>query len=141
MFKFIHFFILSIAFTFNLFSQETNLFEQYKDSATYKIVIKTQNFNGTEDIAADNLTIKYKDDETKVYYIRYGDMLISSVTIPYSIIERFIEFEKHVHELKSKQKTSVSILFDDGITQVVIPIDILNEELVNSLMIELREED
>ncbi len=127
------FFILSTS----SFSQEfQGIIEQYKDSSTYKIVIKTQNYNGTEDIVLDNLTIKFKEGETKVYYIRYGDMLISSVTIPYSVLERFVEFEKQVNALAcEKDGCTVSILFNDGITKKVIPIDLLNEELVSSLMI------
>ena len=123
------------------FSQESpEMFAQYQDSSVYRIVIKTQNFNGTENIALDNFTIKFKNGETKVYYIRYGDMLISSLTIPYSMLDRFIEFEKQVRSVKCKVSDCVdSILFDDGKEKIEIPIDILYEELVSSLMIELEQ--
>ena len=137
-------FILSSFFlfvTFLSFSQKSDdLFVQYKDSSSYRIVIKTQNFNGTEDIALDNFTIKFKNGQTKVYYIRYGDMLISSLTIPYSMLDRFEEFEKQVRDVECKSDDCKdSILFDDGIRKIVIPIDVLNEELVSSLMIELEQ--
>ncbi len=141
--KIIFIFIALLSVAHLSFSQESEgVFSRYKDSSSYKIVIKTRNFNGTEDVALDNLTIKYKNGETKVYYIRYGDMLISSVTIPYSIIERFIEFEQQVKNLECKiESCTDSILIDSGSHKIIIPIDVLNEELVGSLMIELRQED
>ena len=74
---------ISLLFT-GLSQDSSEVFSKYTDVDEYKIVMKTQNFNGTEDIALDNFTIKMKGGEMKIYYIRYGDMLISSLTIPYS---------------------------------------------------------
>tara|TARA_R110002072_G_scaffold172042_4_gene325873 strand:- start:30554 stop:30985 length:432 start_codon:yes stop_codon:yes gene_type:complete len=140
-----HSFLLLILFFFTSvsYSQDTtDIFSQFTDNTDFKVVIKTQNFNGTEDIALDNFTIKKRGAETKIYYIRYGDMLISSLTVPYSILDRFIKFEKHVRSVACKSKDCKdSILFDDGKRQVVIPIDILYEELVGSLMLELEQKD
>ncbi|MBL1281439.1 MAG: hypothetical protein COA33_014270 [Fluviicola sp.] len=132
--------ILSFALVFVASSQDTTLiFSTFNDDSDYKVVMKTQNFNGSEDIALDNLTIKKKGDETKVYYIRYGDMLISSLTIPYSIIERFIKFEKHVRSVECKTNDCKdSVLFIYGEKRIVIPIDILYEELLSNLMLELE---
>ncbi|HIP32137.1 MAG TPA: hypothetical protein EYG86_05195 [Crocinitomicaceae bacterium] len=133
---------LSFSLSATTKAQSSSLFTQYQDSSVYRIVMKTQNFNGTENIALDNFTIKFKNGETKVYYIRYGDMLISSLTIPYSMLDRFIEFEKQVRSVKCTDSDCVdSILFDDGNEKFEIPIDILYEELVSSLMIELEQTD
>jgi len=128
---------------FHSFSQGsvTEIFKNHENSARYKIVMKTQNFNGTEDIALDNFTIKFNDGETKIYYIRYGDMLISSLTIPYSMLDRFKEFEKQARSVECSENCPDSILIDDGTNNVVIPIDILNEELISNLMLELEQKE
>ncbi|MFT5859978.1 MAG: hypothetical protein ACI865_002085, partial [Flavobacteriaceae bacterium] len=50
--------------------------------------MKTQEKINDQYIALDVFTIKAYLDSTKVYYVRYGDMLISSLTMQYSIIDR-----------------------------------------------------
>ena len=142
MFKFLLFITFSLSIHSSVFSQEnTEIFSNYTDVEEYKIVMKTQNFNGTEDIALDNLTIKMKDGEMKIYYIRYGDMLISSLTIPYSILERFIAFEKQIRSVRCESEDCKdSILIDDGTNKIQIPIDILHEELISTLMLELEQQ-
>ena len=114
----------------------------YKDSSTYKLVIKTMNYNGEKDIAQDNLTFKFKNGETKVYYIRYGDMLISSLTIPYSIYDRLVQFEDTVNSVHcEKESCTDSILIEIGDNSFSVSIDVLDEELVSNLMLELESDE
>jgi hypothetical protein len=44
-------------------------------------------FNGDRDIAMDNMTIKWNGEQTRVFYTKYGDMMLSNVTIPFGIID------------------------------------------------------
>ena len=66
-------------------------------------------------------------------------MLISSLEIPYSIMDILIKFEDRVYSVEcKKEECEDSILFDDGLTQKTISIDILHEELLSNLMLELE---
>ena len=116
-----------------------HIISSYIDSTEFKIVMRTEKENDSRYVALDNMTIKVKGDTTLVYYIRYGDMMISSLTIPFPIIESLVVFEDKVHSLACTSSDCVeTLLFDDGINQIRIPIDILNEELLSNLMLELE---
>ena len=142
----IRIFLLFIAFLFCFHTangQGSNkIIPIYKDSSTYKLVIKTMNYTGERDVAQDNLTFKFKNGETKVYYIRYGDMLISSLTIPYSIYDRLVQFEDTVNSVDCKKKSCTdSILIEIGDNSYSVSIDVLDEELVSNLMLELESDE
>lgn len=111
----------------------------YKDSTHFKLVIKTEESNGDRNIALDNLTARVKGDTTVVYYTHYGDMLISSLTIPYNVVDKMIEFESQVIERACKTENCThSIVFKVGDKELRIPIDDLDQELVSSFMLKLE---
>lgn len=112
----------------------------YQDSTSYKIVIRTEKLIDDRHEALDNMTVKVSPEETKVYYIRYDDGMISSLTFPWSITDLFTEFEQNVHNQKCESTNCIeSIRFEIGDKAARIPIDVLNEELLSTFMLKLEE--
>ena len=97
-------------------------------------------FNGDRNIAMDNMTIKRNGEQTRVFYTKYGDMMISNVTIPYGIIDQLKKFESEVRALDSQEeKSKYTILFLSGDRELVILIDVLHVESLSSFMLSLEE--
>ncbi len=133
------YFLLTLTSTFS-FSQSERLFPSYLDSTEYRIILKTQEKNGNEFVTLDVFTIKSYKDSTKVYYVRYGDMLISSLMMEYSILDEMIAFEQTLSELACTEKTNCPnrILIEGASKSYSVPIDLLNEELLSNLMLKLE---
>ena len=97
-------------------------------------------FNGDRNIAMDNMTIKRNGEQTRVFYTKYGDMMISNVTIPYGIIDQLKKFESEVRALDSQEeKSKYTILFLSGDRELVIPIDVLHVDSLSSFMLSPEE--
>jgi hypothetical protein len=95
-------FLLTFASAFS-FPQSELLFPNYIDSIEYRIILKTQEKIDNEFVTLDVFTIKSYKDSTKVYYIRYGDMLISSLMMEYSILDDMITFEQKLNEFACEE--------------------------------------
>jgi hypothetical protein len=133
--------LLTLMSPLSSFSQDTtNILSSYSDSIEYRIIMKTQEKINDQYIALDVFTIKAYLDSTKVYYVRYGDMLISSLTMQYSIIDRIIEFEQKVNSLACIEEDHCTnrILIEGTSNAYTVPIDVLHEELLSNLMLELE---
>ena len=97
-------------------------------------------FNVDRDIAMDNMTIKWKGEQTRVFYTKCGDMMISNVTIPFGIIDQLKKFESEVRALDNQEgKSKYMILFLSGDRELVIPIDVLHVESLSNFMLSPEE--
>ena len=122
------------------FSQESNsIFDKYEDSASYKIVFRVEKHDGDRYIALDNLTIKAKGNDTKVYYMRYGDGLVSSLMIPELILEDIKAFEQKIYDNQCGDNCELNVLIEVGVKKVRVPIDLLQEEIVTNFMLFLEQ--
>lgn len=85
------YFVLVTLLSFSGFSQTEELNNSstpiLADSSEYRLVIKTMEFKGDRDIAMDNMTIKWNGEQKRVFYTKYGDTMMSNVTIPFGIID------------------------------------------------------
>ncbi|MFT5777228.1 MAG: hypothetical protein ACI837_000159 [Crocinitomicaceae bacterium] len=119
---------------------ESAFIGNYSDSTNFRIIIKTQNKVEGDFITLDVFTIKGYEDSTKVYYIRYGDMLISSLMMEYSILDKLVAFEEKANSLACIEEAQCinQILIEGASNSYTIPMDILNEELLSNLMLELE---
>ncbi len=112
----------------------------YADSTVYKVVIRTEEKVDDRFVALDNMTARVTEDTAKVYYMNYGDGLVSSIMIPYSVYDDFLKFEqKVISKACEKPECSYSVLFEVGDQQLRVPIDILYVESLSSFMLELEE--
>ncbi len=122
------------------FSQEkTSIFENYEDSTSYKIVFRVEKNDGDRYIALDNLTIRAKGNDTKVYYMRYGDGLVSSLMIPELILQDIKDFEQKIYDNKCGENCELSVLIEFGVKKIRIPIDLLQEEIATNFMLFLEQ--
>jgi len=122
------------------FSQETNsVFENYEDSTSYKIVFRVEKHDGDRYIALDNLTIRAKGNDTKVYYMRYGDGLVSSLMIPELILQDIKNFEQKIYDNQCDENCELNVLIEFGVKKIRIPIDLLQEEIVTNFMLFLEQ--
>lgn len=122
------------------FSQETNsVFENYEDSTSYKIVFRVEKHDGDRYIALDNLTIRAKGNDTKVYYMRYGDGLVSSLMIPELILQDIKDFERKIYDNQCDENCELNVLIEFGVKKIRIPIDLLQEEIVTNFMLFLEQ--
>lgn len=97
-------------------------------------------FNGDRDIAMDNMTIKWNGEQTHVFYTKYGDMMLSNVTIPFGIIDQLRKYESEVRTLDNQEeKSKYTILFLSGDRELIIPIDVIHVESLSSFMLSLKE--
>ena len=122
-----------------LFGQDSLLIDAFENVETYKLVIRTENKVDDHFIALDNLTAKISNDTARVYYMNYGDGLVSSLTIPFSIFDDLKEFEQKVSEYGCNEDPCTHfILFEIDDKTMRYPIDILHSESVSSLMLALE---
>lgn len=132
---------LAIALYFSSFSQADtiDLISHFENDQVVKIVIRTEEKLDDRFVALDNMTIKISGDTSKVYYMNYGDGLVSSVMIPFPVFERFVNFEKKIqgYACKSEPCTN-SVLIEIDQQNVRYPIDILYLEALSSFMLELE---
>ena len=132
-------FIISIS-TLSIGQEQDLLLSNFKDSTQFKAVIRTEKKIDDRYEALDNMTIKVSPEETKVYYIRYDDGMISSLTFPWSINELLVAFEQDVYSVRCTSNECVeSVSFEIGENLVRIPIDVLNEEMLSTFMLKLEE--
>lgn len=117
----------------------TSVFENYEDSSSYKIVFRVEKHDGDRNIALDNLTIKAKGNDTKVYYMRYGDGLVSSLIIPELILEDIKDFEQKIYDNKCGDNCELNVLIETGGKKIRVPIDLLQEEIVTNFMLFLEQ--
>lgn len=117
----------------------TSVFKNYEDSSSYKIVFRVEKHDGDRYIALDNLTIKAKGNDTKVYYMRYGDGLVSSLIIPEFILEDIKDFEQKIYDNKCGDNCELNVLIETGEKKIRIPIDLLQEEIVTNFMLFLEQ--
>lgn len=119
---------------------DTSIVHYFKDSTSYKVVIRTESLVNNEYIALDNLTARVKGDTTNVYYMNYGDGMVSQMMIPYPTYEDFLAFEQRVNSFRtSDSKTTYSVKIEIGNKHLRIPIDILHLEELSSFMLKLEE--
>ena len=132
--------LLFVGMTQLSFSQDnTSLFENYEDSSSYKIVFRVEKHDGDRYIALDNLTIKAKGTDTKVYYMRYGDGLVSSLMIPELILEDIKAFEQKIYDNQCGDNCELNVLIEIGAKKIRVPIDLLHEEIVTNFMLFLEQ--
>lgn len=121
------------------FGQYESIIAPYADSSAYKFVLRTEEKLDDRFVALDNMTIKANGDTCKVYYMHYGDGLVSSVMIPFSVFSNFAAFEKKViNSACEKPECTYSILIEAGEDSLRVPIDILYLEMLSSFMLELE---
>lgn len=132
--------LLSLMLSFSTSAQEdTSIILPHENDKVVKIVIRTEEKLEDRFIALDNMTIKINGDTTKVYYMNYGDGLVSSVMIPFPVFERFVNFETKIQGYACKSDPCAnSILIEIGEKTRRYPIDILYLESVSSFMLELE---
>ncbi len=125
---------------FSIAQESAQLLPRYKDSTQFKVVIRTEKKIDDRHEALDNMTIKVGPEETKVYYIRYDDGMISSLTFPWSINELLIKFEEDVLAARCTSNECIeSIRLEIGEETIRVPIDVLNEEMLSTFMLKLEE--
>lgn len=110
-----------------------------QDSTHFKVVLRTEEDTGVRNVALDNMTARFKEDTTVIYYTHYGDMLISSLTIPYNIIDRYIELEEELISRACSEDCTYSIVIKVGNKESRIPIDVLDVEKISTFMLKLEE--
>lgn len=132
--------LLSILSLSTSYAQDSILFmSEFENSSIYKLVIRTEETINNEFIAVDNLTVKVQNDSTRVYFMSYSDGMVSSLMIPYSVFDNFLEFEKTIQSNQCKSgECPNSILFESGEKKKRYPIDILFVESLSSFMLELE---
>ena len=127
--------------TIHCFGQtKSSIIETYKDSALYKLVIRTEYLVDDNYVALDNFTARVTEDTVKIYYMRYGDGMVSSLMIPFSVFDKFIEFEQKIIEADNfKLDSPYSVKFEIGSLELRVPIDILIVDNLTNFMFSLEE--
>ncbi len=117
-------------------SQEyTQLMKSCADSTDFKIVFRTEENSGIRDVTLDNMTVLVKGDTTHLYYMRYGDGLVSKLMIPYNITDLLIDLEKEIISKACPEACEYSVRIDLGDKSERIPIDVLSVELISTFML------
>ena len=133
--------VLTLFVSLLTFAQENDhpIIAPHSQDEVVRIVIRTEEKVNDQFIAIDNLTIKVSGDTSKVYYMNYGDGIVSSMMIPFPVFKKYIAFEEAVsgYECLSKD-CKYSILIEIGEERRRYVIDILHLEAVSSLMLELE---
>lgn len=131
------FFILILCTRFTFAQDLEPRLSQYDDSTHYKLVFRTEQYNGDRFIQLDNLTARVNGDTTKLFYTRYGDMMISSLMIPYNIFEKFLTLEASIFSGKCPEANDCeySLLITTGTYEQRIPIDEFHTELLSTFML------
>jgi hypothetical protein len=133
-------FLLHCFCAFNTSAQYQPILPLFKDSSTYKLVIRTEEHINDRYESRDNFTVRLNGDTSVVFYNDYGDGLISRVMIPYSIFDVLTRFEDLIiSRACEKPDCNYSILFEVGDFRLRVPVDILDAEQVSSLMLELEQ--
>lgn len=117
---------------------QKNIIENYKDSSTYRIVLRTEKNSGDRQVVQDNLTFKVKNDTTTIYYMNYIDGTVASLMIPYLVLDRFIEFEESLPGLVcSTDNCQYSIVVADDQEEKRIYIKASSMYIMEELMNEM----
>lgn len=118
-------------------SQEfTRLMKSCADSSEFKIVFRTEEDTGVREVTVDNMTVLVKGDTTHLYYMRYGDGLVSKLMIPYNITDQLIDLENEIISKSCKiEGCEYSVRIDLGEKSERIPIDVLSVELISTFML------
>ena len=112
------------------------LMAEYSDSTNFKIVFRTEEDNGDRMVALDNLTILVNGDTTDLYYLRYGDGMVSQLMIPWSIMEELIELENQfISKACAEEKCDYSIRIEVNGRSERIPIDVLQSDMLAEFML------
>jgi len=130
---------LLFALSFCTMGQSEDIIAPHAGEKEVKIVVRTEEKLEDRYIAIDNLTIKVFGDSSKVYYMNYGDGMVSSMMIPFPVYDKYIAFEESLKEYHCLSETcKYSVLVEVGETSKRYIIDILHMEAVSSLMLELE---
>ena len=112
------------------------LMEACSDSTEFKIVFRTEEDTGDRQVTIDNMTVLVKGDTTHLYYMRYGDGLVSKLMIPYNITVQLIELENEViSKACDAGECEYSVRIDLGEKSERIPIDVLSVEMLSTFML------
>lgn len=132
--------LITLLLSFSAFAQEDDrIIPPHENDQIVKIVIRTEEKLEDRFIALDNMTVKISGDTTKVYYMNYGDGLVSSVMIPFPVFERFVNLESKLEGYACKSDPCAnSVLIEIGEETRRYPIDILYLETLSSFMLELE---
>lgn len=123
-----------------LFGQDTTLLtSNYSGAEKVKIVVRTEELVNGEYIAVDNLTAKIQQDSAWVYYMSYGDGMVSSMMIPFPVMDQFIDFERTIAHLESSDHGHYFMRFEIEEKMVRYPIDLLEVERLSGFMLLLEE--
>ena len=119
------------------FSQEYDrLMKSCQGSEEFKIVFRTEEDTGIREVTVDNMTVLVKGDTTHLYYMRYGDGLVSKLMIPYNITDQLIALEDQIIAKACEiEGCEYSVRIDLGDRSERIPIDVLNVELLSTFML------
>lgn len=119
------------------FGQEYDrLMKSCSDSSEFKIVFRTEEDTGLRQVTVDNMTVLVKGDTTHLYYMRYGDGLVSKLMIPYNITDQLIELEDQIiSKACPAEGCEYSVKIDLGEKSERIPIDVLSVELLSTFML------
>lgn len=129
--------LILILFPITGFSQEyTRLMKSCEGSEEYKIVFRTEEDTGIRDVTVDNMTVLVKGDTTHLYYMRYGDGLVSKLMIPFNITDQLIALEDQIIAKACEiEGCEYSVRIDLGDRSERIPIDVLSVELLSTFML------
>lgn len=127
--------------TSSLFCQDsTSILVRYKDSTNYKLVIRTEVLVEDDYVAMDNFTARITDDTVKIYYMRYGDGMVSSLMIPFPVYKELLDFEqKTIAASNGEAKSEYSIKFEIGEAELRVPVDILLIDNLTHFVFSLEE--
>ena len=111
--------------------------ESCADSSEFKIVFRTEEDTGLGQVTVDNMTVLVKGDTTHLYYMRYGDGLVSKLMVPFNITEQLVELEDLIISKACKpEDCEYSVRIDLGEKSERIPIDVFNVELLSTFMLD-----
>ena len=117
-------------------SQEySRLMKSCADSSEFKIVFRTEEDTGIREVTVDNMTVLVKGDTTHLYYMRYGDGLVSKLMIPYNITDQLIDLENEIISKACAEGCEYSVRINLGEKSERIPIDVLSVELISTFML------
>lgn len=138
--------ILRLTFALLLFSnisfgqKNMNVIKPYADSSEVKLVLRTEKYSGDRHVVQDNLTFKIHNDTTQIYYMNYIDGTVSSLMIPYSVIDRFIDFEESIIGIECPyDNCQYSVVFANGPDEQRVYINASQMYMLEELMLELEE--
>ena len=128
---------LSVFSVNQVFGQDfERLMAEYSDSTDFKIVFRTEEDNGDRMVALDNLTILVNGDTTDLYYLRYGDGMISQLMIPWSIMDELVELENQfISKACKKENCEYSMRIEVNGKSESIPIDVLQSDMLSEFML------